>query len=134
VGTYHYRTVLHRRGVCGHNNTSPQNVPNTPGTNIIWSVRKRPLQFQNYKENKCGVLRTSHSINSQSIVSNDRGGSYCAPLPLDATNFENGNPPPPNKRDSLFCIWRRQRSVIALQRAFCTPFDMEPPSRVPVYA
>lgn len=49
--------------------------------------------MSNDTENKSGVLGSFHLhqlICSQSFDSNDLDRSYCAPLPLGATNFENG--------------------------------------------
>lgn len=43
-----------------------------------------------------------HGENSQRFVSCDMDCSYCALLPLDATNFEIGYP---TTGERLFCIW-----------------------------
>jgi len=43
-----------------------------------------------------------HGENSQCFVSCDVGHSYCAHLPLDATNFEIDYP---TTGESLFFVW-----------------------------
>jgi hypothetical protein len=61
----------------------------------IYRVGQNCLQFQNDIENKCNVLRTSHSHQLTDeflkFCLNDLGYCCSAP-PLDATSFDSGYP------------------------------------------
>jgi hypothetical protein len=106
-----------------------KNVPQTMLTKTLHF-------FERDNENKFGVLRTSHlhqSIrNSYSFVSSELRHSYCAPLPLDATNIENSHLSTLKKVDSVL-HWRRQESGTGEQRAFRTQIHTEPRIRPSTY-